>query len=296
MGFITQAVGDVFGGAADDLTKKNDFRAGLAPIEKQNLMPMLDEQYGALTDVQAQQQALANMLSGQAAGGGPNPAQAQFQQNAAQNAAQAGAAIGSQKGINPALAARLIMQQQAAAGQGIAGQAATLRAQQQLEAQKNLQTQQANMAGSALNAQQILQGAQASQNNAALGNYSSANQINAGITSANTQDVNKTMMGMMSGASSAMAGGASGGGGKYAGGPITIADALKNGGMVPGVPTVPGDSPKNDTVHAMLSPGEIVIPRSLVDDPERAKRFIEEINGSASGYGKVVAARKKKNG
>lgn len=39
----------------------------------------------------------------------------------------------------------------------------------------------------------------------------------------------------------------------------------KNGGHVPGQANVPGDSPKNDTVKAMLSPGELVIPRSLAD-------------------------------
>lgn len=51
-------------------------------------------------------------------------------------------------------------------------------------------------------------------------------------------------------------------GGKYEGGEI---QNFKNGGQVPGQANVPGDSPKNDTVHAMLSPNEIVVPRSLAD-------------------------------
>lgn len=37
----------------------------------------------------------------------------------------------------------------------------------------------------------------------------------------------------------------------------------KNGGHVQGQANVPGDSPENDTVDAKLSPGEIVVPRSL---------------------------------
>jgi hypothetical protein len=37
----------------------------------------------------------------------------------------------------------------------------------------------------------------------------------------------------------------------------------KNGGHVPGQATMDGDHPQNDTVHAMLSPGEIVIPRTV---------------------------------
>lgn len=39
----------------------------------------------------------------------------------------------------------------------------------------------------------------------------------------------------------------------------------KQGGQVPGQAHVPGDSPANDTVHARLSPGEIVVPRSLAE-------------------------------
>lgn len=38
---------------------------------------------------------------------------------------------------------------------------------------------------------------------------------------------------------------------------------MKIGGMVPGQPEVAGDSVSNDTVPAMLSPGELVIPRSV---------------------------------
>ena len=39
---------------------------------------------------------------------------------------------------------------------------------------------------------------------------------------------------------------------------------MKSGGPVPGQAQVPGDSPMNDTVHARLSPGEVVVPRSIV--------------------------------
>jgi hypothetical protein len=52
---------------------------------------------------------------------------------------------------------------------------------------------------------------------------------------------------------------------------------MKVGGKVPGKAKVDGDSSKNDTVPAMLSPGEIVIPRSKVKDPEKAKAFVEAI-------------------
>lgn len=43
--------------------------------------------------------------------------------------------------------------------------------------------------------------------------------------------------------------------------------AFAEGGKVPGTPKVFGDSYKNDTVAALLSPGEFVIPRSKMQDP-----------------------------
>jgi len=47
-----------------------------------------------------------------------------------------------------------------------------------------------------------------------------------------------------------------------------------HGAIVPGRPSVPGDSPVNDTVHARLSPGEVVVPRSIAPHPEAVKRFV----------------------
>lgn len=55
---------------------------------------------------------------------------------------------------------------------------------------------------------------------------------------------------------------------------------MKSGGAVAGKAQVKGDSPKNDTVPAVLSPGEIVIPRSVLSGPNassKAKAFVEAI-------------------
>lgn len=52
---------------------------------------------------------------------------------------------------------------------------------------------------------------------------------------------------------------------------------MKTGGHVPGHAQVSGDSLKNDTVPAMLSPKEIVLPRSVTmakNAPEKAKEFV----------------------
>ncbi len=50
------------------------------------------------------------------------------------------------------------------------------------------------------------------------------------------------------------------------------------GGSVPGEPKVEGDSAQNDTVPAMLSPGEIVIKRSKAISPEAAAEEAKKIS------------------
>lgn len=51
---------------------------------------------------------------------------------------------------------------------------------------------------------------------------------------------------------------------------------FRNGGQVPGIPKVPGDSPKNDVVPAKLSPGEIVLPRTVVQNPVKVPNFVKQ--------------------
>lgn len=54
---------------------------------------------------------------------------------------------------------------------------------------------------------------------------------------------------------------------------------LSAGGPVNGTPQTAGDSPKNDTVPTMLSPGEIVIKRSAAGDPHSAAAFLNSLMG-----------------
>lgn len=59
-----------------------------------------------------------------------------------------------------------------------------------------------------------------------------------------------------------------------------VGSQLKSGGQVPGQAHVSGDSLKNDIVDAKLSPGEIVIPRSIAqgaDAPQKAAAFVQAI-------------------
>jgi hypothetical protein len=82
------------------------------------------------------------------------------------------------------------------------------------------------------------------------------------------------------------------------GGGGAAALAAFQGAHVPGRPEVAGDSLKNDKVPAMLSPGEIVLPRSVAQDadaPDLAKEFVEHLErrGKPEGFGKVLEARRK---
>jgi hypothetical protein len=71
---------------------------------------------------------------------------------------------------------------------------------------------------------------------------------------------------MFGGPAGAMAGGAMGG---------ALGGMFYEGGQVPGQAQVPGDHPANDTVPALVSPGEVILPRTVAeqipgDDPVEA--------------------------
>jgi hypothetical protein len=114
--------------------------------------------YAAIQPWQQQAQQLAGQLQQQAAGGGPNPAQLQLQQNVQNIAQQQANQYAANRSLSPEAAARLAGQNAAQMGSQAAGQSAILQAQQQLAAQGQLgnlysQQQQAlNQAGT-INAQ-----------------------------------------------------------------------------------------------------------------------------------------------
>lgn len=58
-----------------------------------------------------------------------------------------------------------------------------------------------------------------------------------------------------------------------------------HGGMIEGRAKYTGDTIKNDVVPTMLSPGEMVIPRTFAHDPKLAKAFIDYMHRKPSGKG-----------
>lgn len=76
---------------------------------------------------------------------------------------------------------------------------------------------------------------------------------------------------------------------------VPFSTALVQGGNVPGKAEVKGNSEDNDTVPAMLSPGEVVLPRSVTQAPDvekKAVEFLEHLKGKKKrGYAAVVEAK-----
>lgn len=72
------------------------------------------------------------------------------------------------------------------------------------------------------------------------------------------------------------------------GGPVSEFGRMlaNSGGMVPGQASVPGDSLKNDTVNAKLSPGEIVIPRSIAQAPNAAELAAQFVAAVRAKHGR----------
>lgn len=297
MGFITNALGatstyQAQGPSAGQLSDANaQNQAALGQQQGFATAATAQNGLGNQANVFAQQQALAGQLQAQSMGQGPNPAQAQLAQNTGNNIASQASLAAGQRGAsaNAGLIARQVGQQGAATQQQSVGQAATLQAQQQIAAQQQLAAQQQAMQGVA--AQQVGQQANAIGNVSTLsqGNYGqllgaqgAEQTINSGVAQNNAKTIGGFIGQGLGAAGTALTGvPGKADGGMITGGPKSRAGqhfaAFKAGGPVPGKAQVAGDSSKNDTVLAKLSPGEIVIPRSAASDPDKAAAFARQV-------------------
>lgn len=252
--------------------------AGVNPAMQQQMA--LLQQLQAQKGLAAQSEAL-NMARQGAMGQGPNPALDQLHQTTGQNIQNQAALMASQRGAaaNPGMIARMAAQQGGALNQQAAGQAATLGSQQRLAQQGLFGDIAGTMAGNQINATRTgLEGALQNQGQI-MGGMNAANQARMGVDSANKQ----LLGGVLGGAASMLTGMANGGEVQPRQLNLNIGAHMMNmmsGGHVPGKAAVAGDSPQNDTVPAMLSPGEVVIPRSVMNgkDPAAgAHKFVSAI-------------------
>lgn len=267
MGFLTSALGMNSGYQATPQQAGNPYGQSVLQNEVNNQ-----------NEIYANQQGLGQQLQNMIQGGGPNPAQTQYQQNVNQNNQMAQGLLSSQRGLNPALAAKMGSNLSSNANQQAAMQSSLLQQQQQLGALQgygNLlgQQQQGNLG----------------QQGLFTGANSAAMNTNANVAAANQQQQGKLVGGILSGISTIASGGGAAAAAMNQGGMVSspkseagqfLANSMSKGGKVNGAAKVSGDSLKNDTVPAMLSPGEIVIPRTIAKSanaPDHAKQFVEAI-------------------
>ena len=244
---------------------------------------------GASKAVGAEQAQLAEALRAQAEGRAPSLAAMQYAQALEQSQAAAQSQIASARGLSPAQAQRLMLTQQAASRAGAASQSAQLRLQEQQAAQAALgnllgQRRQQELLGGQLAAglygtagglgmQQSLAQAQLDQRTNEL-LKAAADAERAG----NAQLASAILGAVAAGGQIAV--GAAKGGGSAPAAPVAAARGREMIREIPGKAKFKGDTRSNDTVPALLSPGEIVLPRSIAqaeDAPDKAKQFVSAI-------------------
>lgn len=250
--------------------------------------------YGELEETRKlneQQSKLAAMLQAQAEGKAPSIAEKQFAQALEQSQAATASQLASARGMSPAQAQQLLMTRQAAAQQGAAGQSALLRLQEQQAAQAllgqalTLQRQQqilgastaGQLAGRAgemgVTQQNLEQQRLMREYEQKMGGQK---QTEKGIATTGGALLGG-LLGSLAGPGGTMAGAKLG---AMAGEAIGSARGREMPREIPGHARFGGDTRSNDTVPAMLSPGEIVLPRSVAqaeNAPDKAKKFVEEI-------------------
>ena len=259
-----------------------------ALLQQQAFLRQLQGHGGLQNQSQVYQQ-----LQQQYAGEGPNAALEMIRQQTGQNVAQQAALLASQRGAsgNIGLLSRQAAMQGQAAQQNAIAQAAALQAQQSQQALGQAGSIAGQQAQQQLAGQQLYAGQVTAAQNAALQQQS--NVLGAGGSAAGRAqqqsqfDQDRTdrligqglqqagqlasTVGKFSAPSSAPVAkqGTPVAGQAYSN-PSVMAAA--KGGEVPGKAEVKGDSLKNDKIPALLSPGEVVIPRSVMNSKDPAKK------------------------
>lgn len=266
-----------------------------------------------------QQRDLAAALTAQATGAAPGAGQLQLQRALEATQAAAASQIAGSRGMNFAQAQRLALQQQAAQAQTAAGQSAMIGLEEQKQAREQLggllgslrtqgvaeqqlaaniqtalRTGDQNAVQAAIQAAQAEQQANLEGQARALGLLDVEGRIDIAAAQSRAQaelaridrdfqqgkiddaqaEAERTywrdlLVNMQLGAQAAA-------------GSAAMASAMgrAKGGRINGRGMVPGDHPANDVVPAMLSPGEIVLPRSIAqaeDAPEKAAAFVRAL-------------------
>jgi hypothetical protein len=246
---------------------------------------------GSARAVGEEQRRLAEALRAQAEGRTPSLAAMQYASALEQSQAAAASQLASARGLSPAQAQRLLMTQQSAARAGAAGQSAMMRLQEQQAAQGALANVLAQQRQQALLGASTASGIGAQAGQLGLAQQQMEQQRIIAEQQLRMQQQQQMEKGIATGVG-AVAGSLFGPAGTAIGAKIGSAFASK-GGEIKGRAQYNGDTRSNDTVPALLSPGEIVLPRSVAQDedaPEKSKKFVEAIKKQKKPAGKASIA------
>jgi hypothetical protein len=260
-------MGSVLGGgqgAANDQLRQIQEQQQAAAAQAQN----------NLNAIQPQTTEFGQALAANALGKGNSIANAQMQLAAQKNLQQQLSAAQASRGVSGGLASRNAAMAGARGSADIAGQAGVARLQEQQQQQNQFQ----NYLGSQ---QQYQLGA--------LGGAGNTAASSAQAEAAKRQ------------ADSALLGGLLQAGGSMAAAGIGSPKGMAQGGLVEAPEIKEGDSQENDIVPTMLSGGEIVVPKSIVEKGGKAAgNFVDALKQHMElkekikkmSYGDVLAAKK----
>lgn len=261
-------------------------------------------------DPNSQETAFVRYLQNQAMGtGGPSAAELQLRRGSDMATNNAMALAASQRGVNPALAARMAQMSAANSLQDANQQAGILRAQEQLnsqgmfadmlESQRNarIQREQAGLQNQ-LGMDQVNVRAyedaagrrRAWANDIASGIGKIAGMNEGGMVQKNSESINSKLASFDYEPSKPEEESSSGMSISPEMAKKAMSFLANKGGKVPGHARVKGDSIKNDVVPVMLSPGELVVPRTVVKEgPEAIREFAQSIMKKGGKNGKKAA-------
>lgn len=253
----------------------------------------LQQQQDLLTALQGQgglqnQSQVYNQLQNVAAGQGPNPAQAQLAQATGANTANQAALMAGQRGAsqNVGLMARQAAQQGAANQQNSAGQAATLQAQQSLNAIQGAgnmaNTQAGQQIGATSGYTQAAQNEQANLLNSIAGQNSSNVAMQSNINNVNGQLANTQLQGqqaMIGGLMNTMGGGGLSSMMGAKGGKVTR-KGFDDGGDVQSEPSV--EAPSTQISAPVSDAGDFGSPTQVAAAPS--------VNASTPSFGSDAGA------
>lgn len=270
MGGLSGMMGTAGGTAGSGVSIMNPVDQGQVNTAYQQTQQGLTQQNQFLQALQAQngvgnQSSVFNQLQGTANGTGANPAQAQLAQATGQNVAAQTAMMAGQRGSssNVGLMARQAATQGANTQQQAVGQAATMQANQSLNALNSMGSLATNQVGQQANATNAYSSAAQGQQQNLIGGVASANTANSAII----QNSLKAQAGLVSGGGAGLVSAAQGG---------MIPKKMADGGQAGAAQP---DGPVTTPPPQAAAPSSVQV--TAANDPSSA-------SGPRSAFGKAI--------